>query len=168
MEPERVPGFAHSIDLFPTIAAAAGLEAPGDLPGINLLDRQAVRGRKAVFGVCHASHNITIGDPDDTLQYLWCVEGDWKLMVRHHGRDTSHYRTLHAWDTAPVRLYNLKDDPREEKDLAVSRPGIVEGLRQKIERWHPVNCPEPCSQKTEGPARPAGAGDRRNTQNTPD
>jgi arylsulfatase A-like enzyme len=34
--PEKVPGFAHAIDIFPTIAAATGLEAPEGLPGISL------------------------------------------------------------------------------------------------------------------------------------
>ena len=129
---------AHAIDLFPTIAAAAGLEAPVDLPGINLLDKQARKNRKAVYGTCHATHNMTPGDPDGTLQYLWCVEKEWKLLVRHHGKDTTHYRKLHEWDTAPLRLYNLKDDPHETNDLASTHPDIVQRLRTQIEGWHQV------------------------------
>ena len=39
--------------------------------------------------------NINIGDPDSTLQYLWCIEGDWKLLLRYHGEDTTHYKKLH-------------------------------------------------------------------------
>jgi len=136
VEPRRVSGFAHSVDLFPTIAAIAGFEVPKDLPGINLLDLEAVRERKTVFGSLHASHNMTVGNPTDSLQYLWCIENEWKLLVRYHRKDTTAYKILHAWDTAPYRLFNLMDDPGEKNDLAVARLEIVERLLNKIEAWH--------------------------------
>ena len=139
VEPERVSGFAHSIDLFPTIAAIAGFEVPEDLSGINLLDLETVRERQTIFGSMHASHNMTVGDPDDTLQYLWCIEDEWKLLVRYQGKDTTEYKILHSWDTTPYRLFNLTDDPGEKNDLAVARPDIVERLRKKIEDWQSGN-----------------------------
>lgn len=138
IEPKDDPGFAHSIDLFPTIAAAAGLKAPEGLPGINLLDEKARSERKIVFGSVHSSHNISLENPDDTLQYLWGIEGDWKLLVRQHGKDSTNFKNTHIWDTAPVRLYNLKDDPHEENELSARHPEVVERLRAKIEAWHPV------------------------------
>lgn len=138
VKPERSPRLAHAIDLFPTIAAAAGLTPPAGLPGINLLDEDARNNRDTVFGVTNATHNMTPGDPDDTLQYLWCVSGDWKLLIRHHGKDTTQYKNLHVWDTAPMRLYNLKDDPHEKNELSSAHPEIVAKLREKIQTWHPV------------------------------
>jgi arylsulfatase A-like enzyme len=135
VKPDRVTDFAHAIDLFPTIAAAAGLEVPANLTGINLLDAAARQRRQRIFGVCHATHNMTIGDPDNTLQYLWCVEGEWKLLVRYQGQDTTQYRNLHVWDKAPQRLFNLKDDPHEKNDLAKKHPQIVQRLKQAIESW---------------------------------
>ncbi len=139
VEPARVQDLAHAIDFFPTIAAAAELEAPADLPGLNLLDENARAHRKAVFGVCNSIHNMTPGNPDGTLQYLWCVEEDWKLLLRHDGKDTTEYRNLHIWDTAPVRLYNLKSDPHEKNELSSSSQEIVQRLRKQIETWHPVD-----------------------------
>lgn len=135
IEPQLMEGFAHSIDLFPTIAALAGLDAPEELPGINLLDADAVEARDTVFGSLHASHNISLTDPDSTLQYLWCIQGDWKLLLRYHGEDTTHYRKLHEWDTAPYRLFNLTEDPGEKNDLAVAHPEIVARLKAEIEAW---------------------------------
>ncbi len=134
--PSRSPDLAHAIDLFPTIAAAAGIEAPKDLPGINLMDKTARKARDTVFGVCHSVYNMTPNDPDGTLQYLWCVSGDWKLLVRHHGSDTTQYKALHEWDKQPVRLYNLKVDPHEANELSASHPDVVSELRSKIETWH--------------------------------
>ena len=138
VEPKIMEGFAHTIDLFPTIAAAAGLEAPEGLPGINLLDEKAVNGRDTIYGSLHASHNINIGDPNSTLQYRWCIEGDWKLLQRYHGEDVTHYKKLHEWDTAPYRLFNLKNDPGEKNDLAAAHPDIVHRLQKKLQEWYPV------------------------------
>lgn len=135
LQPKRMKGFAHAVDIFPTIAAIAELEAPTKLPGINLLDSKAVLDRTAIFGSVHSSHNITLGDPDDTLQYLWCIEGNWKLIVRYHGKDSTEYKRLHEWDTDPYHLFNLENDPAEKNDLAVARPEIVVRLKNKIESW---------------------------------
>lgn len=141
VEPAQLDHFAHSNDLFPTIAQLAGFEVPTDLTGVNLLDQQALADRKAIFGSFHASHNMTVGDPDDTLQYLWCIEGDWKLIKRFHGEDTTPYKIFHTWDTAPYRLFNVREDPAEKNDVAVAHPEIVERLDQKITEWHATTSP---------------------------
>lgn len=80
MKPQRSNDLAHSIDLFPTVVTAAGLKPPANLPGIDLMDLEARHGRKRIFGVTHSIHNMTVGEPDETQQYLWCVEGDWTLI----------------------------------------------------------------------------------------
>lgn len=138
IQPSRAPDLAHAIDIFPTIAAATGIKAPEKLPGINLMDESARKNRDTVFGVTHSVHNMTPGDPDNTLQYRWCISGDWKLMVRHNGRDTTEYKNIHVWDEQPVRLYNLKDDPHEKNELSAANPKIVKKLRKKIDAWHPL------------------------------
>ena len=136
VKPGRSPDFAHAIDLFPTIAAATGIEAPDGLAGIDLADPEATQARKRIFGTCHATHNMTPPDPDNTLQYLWCIEGDWKLLQRFGGKDTTKYKNLHVWDKAPVRLYNVTKDPHEKEDLAEQHPEIVERLKKEIAAWH--------------------------------
>jgi arylsulfatase A-like enzyme len=138
LEPTRSPDLAHAIDFFPTIAAAAGIKTPETLRGINLLDEKARKNRDTVYGVAHSVHNMTPGKPDGTLQYRWCVSGDWKLLLRHNGSDTTGYKNIHLWDKQSVRLYNLKDDPHENNELSAAHPEIVEELRKKIEEWHPV------------------------------
>lgn len=134
--PKRSQGLAHAIDIFPTIAASTSANAPDDLPGINLLDEDAVNSRKAVFGVTHAVHNMTPGDPDDTLKYLWCVTGDWKLMVRYPGKDITNYKNLHVWDKKPSRLYNIAADPDEKNELSQQHPEKVAELRGLIDAWY--------------------------------
>ncbi len=138
MKPGHLPDLAHAIDIFPTIAASAGLNSPENLQGIDLLNPEARAKRKAVFGVTNSIHNMTQGKPDDTLQYLWCIDGSWKLLLRYAGKDTTRYKIVHTWDTVPVRLYNLKNDPAEKKDLAGANPDVVKRMKKKIEDWHLV------------------------------
>lgn len=139
IEPERRSGFAHAIDFFPTIAAAAGFEAPSNLEGINLIDLSATQDRDIVFGVTHSIQDITVGNPDRNLQYLWCVSGDWKLILRYSGIDTTRFTAIHEWDQSPARLYNLRKDPHESHDLSEGHPDIVEKLKNRIHSWHPVD-----------------------------
>ncbi len=138
IEPSKSEDFVHAIDLFPTVCALAGIVPPENLPGINLMDRKAAASRKTIYGVTHATHNMTPGDSDGTLQYLWCIEGDWKLLLRYAGADTTRYHVLHKWDTPAARLYNLADDPHEQDDLSAKHTDVLERLRAKIEAWHTV------------------------------
>ena len=135
VKPSRSPDLAHAIDFFPTIAAAADIKIPDHLPGLNLLDAESRSNRQRVFGETHSTHNMTPGNPEEALQYLWCIEKKWKLIVRRHGKDTTQYRVLHNWDQAPYRLYNLQVDPHEKHDLAESKPDFVSRLQNEVSHW---------------------------------
>ena len=136
VRPSRVDELAHAIDIFPTIAAAVGLKTPTTLTGIDLLDGNARMARKQVFGVTHSIFNMNPDDPDDTLQYLWCVEQNWKLILRKDGKDTTHYKAVHEWDTARARLYELQKDPHEKRDLAQEKPAVIDRLSKSIAQWY--------------------------------
>ena len=127
-----------TIDIFPTIVAAAGLKTPGDLTGINLLDDEAVQKRRAVFGVNHSTHNMSPQNPDETLQYIWCVEDNWKLLVRYPGKDLTKWRKLHDWDKKSLRLYEVTKDPHETNEVSDAHPEVVARLKKRIEAWHGV------------------------------
>ena len=135
IEPGVCDDLAHSIDLYPTIADAAGLEPPDDLPGINLMDADVRQARHQVFGVTHSIHNMTVGDPDDTQQYLWTVTRRWKLIERFNGVDTTNYKRVHSWDQTPVHLYDIQSDPSEQNNLADQYPDRVDELKQSIADW---------------------------------
>ena len=132
---EDSPDLAHAVDLFPTIVSAAGGTPPQELPGIDLFDAESRAKRKAVYGVVHATHNMTLGDPNVTLQYVWCIEGVWKLIKRFHGTDVSQYKALHQWDQEPFHLYDLENDPHEKNDLVKKFPPIVSRMDQMIGEW---------------------------------
>ena len=134
--PKDSPDLAHAVDLFPTIVSAAGGKVPPELPGIDLLNEPIRKERNTIFGVNHSTHNMTLGNPDDTLQYIWCIVGKWKLIKRYQGKDiSSHYSALHQWDTSAYHLYDLEKDPNELNDLADSMPKRVEKMSAKIDQW---------------------------------
>jgi len=133
VQPGRSRDLACSIDLMPTILRACGLDPPEGLEGLDLLDVAARAGRAAIFGAGYSIHNMNPGDAESTLQYRWCIAGDWKLLLRHHGEDTTRYRTVHEWDDVPVRLYNLARDPVEQTNLAEVEPDRVRRMAEQID-----------------------------------
>lgn len=64
--------------------------------------------------------------PEDVLpgHSAW-TDGDWKLH-RIAGRNGQQ---------VTIELYNLKDDPNEESNVAESEPERVEQMRQALEEW---------------------------------
>jgi len=115
-----------SVDLAPTILAACGLEPTARMQGVNLLDAKAVAGRKAVFGAVYSHDAVDITKPRSSLEYLWCVEGRWKLIVPGP-------RTAKA---AKPELYDVKADPHEKQNLAKQQAETVGRLRGLIEAWY--------------------------------
>ena len=136
--PKRSQDLAHSIDLFPTIAAVSQTKLSLVLPGINLLDSQKRKDRKRIFGASYSVYNMTPDNPNGTLQYQWCIEGDWKLLLRYNGLDKTHYKQLHVWDKEPVRLYNLKLDPHEKNEVSNENPEVIKRIKNEIHKWHLV------------------------------
>jgi arylsulfatase len=114
-EGRRIPGLVQTIDLFPTLVAAAGLEAPPQ-DGIDLreLTGPGRNGRRVVF----AEHADRLG-----------------LMARtpHHKYIFSQGNTLFLPDGA--YLYDLKTDPREEKNLAGRGLPAEERMQDLLTRW---------------------------------
>ncbi|MGD9854916.1 MAG: sulfatase [Planctomycetaceae bacterium] len=116
---------ASSIDLVPTMLAAAGLEPSAELPGINLMDAQAVAKRQAVYGEIFEHDIQHMTDPVASLQYRWMIEGQWKLIVPHPGREPH----------APVELYRITQDHEEERNAARDYPEVVTSLTATLNAW---------------------------------
>lgn len=123
---ERTP--VSSVDLVPTILRACGLEPPAEMPGVDLLDSQALGRRAAIFGAIFTHNAVVVDEPASSLQYRWCIEGRWKLILPNP-------RLL---PDEPLELYDLLAEPREEDDLAGRRPEVVERLTKRIEQWWPA------------------------------
>ncbi len=117
-----------SVDLLPTILCACGLKPTAQMQGVNLLDAEKLAQREAIFGEIFTHNAVDVDHPASSLQYRWCIEGNWKLILPNP-------RLL---PDARPELYDLEADPREDDDLAERRPQVVERLTKQIEQWWPV------------------------------
>ncbi len=128
-----------SIDLVPTILAAAELEGPAELPGIDLQDAAALKGRDRIFGSLFAHTAVDVNDPVANLKYRWMVREDgWKLIepYRPNAEVELMIRPWRVeWMQLEPELYNVLDDPGEENDQAAARPELVEQLQQELQDW---------------------------------
>ena len=116
---------ASSIDLVPTILAAAGLEPTDQMHGLNLLEVSANSGdsdRDTIFGAIYEHDIPDVQRPAAGLMYRWCIQNDWKLI-------------LPAGDAEEVELFHIVDDPFETTNLAGSEPDRVVRLTQAIDDW---------------------------------
>lgn len=95
------------IDLLPTFAAAAGVAAPGEVDGINLLPM--------LEGQAAPPDRTLILDAETVVCGRWKLKGD--------------------------ELFNLAEDPREQRDLAAEHPDQVARLRAQKARFSSMKGP---------------------------
>jgi uncharacterized sulfatase len=140
IEPAEREELCSSIDLVPTMLAAADASIPESLPGLNLLP--AIRDgkpidRDTIFGETCAHDIVDIEKPEASLLYRWCIERRWKLLLTYDGQ-VNRYPAVHLRTERRPQLFDLVADPHETKNLATDHPGIVARLARKIDQWWPV------------------------------
>jgi arylsulfatase A-like enzyme len=141
IKPAERPELCSSIDIVPTILAAAGADIPKRLPGLNLLanlqDEKPIE-RNMLFGESF-DHNIAnIENPEASLLNRWVIRGDYKLLLTYDGIAGSKYgRWELAKDPRP-QLFNLMTDPHERNNLAATKPELVKELGELIRGWYPL------------------------------
>ncbi len=110
-----------STDFYPTILALTGLKARPQqhLDGVSLLpllEGEQHLDREAIYW--HYPHYSNQGGfPGGAVRM-----GDWKFLER--------------LEDGKVHLFNLKDDPGEQHDLASSHPDRVDAMRKKLHAWY--------------------------------
>lgn len=111
-----VPNIAAHIDLLPTLLEACGVERGEGPPldGRSLMP--LLRGDGA-------------GWPERTLYTQW-HRGDEPQLYRACAARTQRYKLLDGKE-----LYDLLEDPGEQRDIGAAHPAIVARMREGYERW---------------------------------
>ncbi len=140
LKPADRPELVSSIDLVPTMLAAAGSPVPKDLPGLDLLPNLETGKeieRDAIFGEGFAHDIADIAKPEASLLYRWCIQGKWKLLLTYDG-EVNRYQSTHPRTEKGPQLFDLLADPHEEKNVADDHPEVVAQLAARIADWYPV------------------------------
>jgi arylsulfatase A-like enzyme len=122
--PKKVPtgrvitGYNQHKDLVPTLVELAGLKTGDKFDGRSLL--QLIRGRAKDFD-----------------REFYITECTW---MRKHGWRTPRWKLIEALEPdfhfkPAVELYDLRQDPHEDHNLAEQKPDIVANLRQQMNAW---------------------------------
>ena len=114
----RVAGYNQHKDLVPTILELAGLKSDIRFDGRSLM--RLVEGREASF---------------DSEFYI--TECTW---MRKHGWRTPHWKLIVALEPdfhfkPEIELYNLVEDPLENRNVANKHRDVVAMLRARMDKW---------------------------------
>jgi arylsulfatase A-like enzyme len=119
-----------SIDLVPTTLALLEQPLPDELPGINVLNSDALQRREAIYGEIFEHDIVDMHDAAASLQYRWVIAGYDKLIVPSERMQPAH-----------LEWYDLKTDPSEEHNLTDAttvqsqQNAKVSALNAKLAQW---------------------------------
>ncbi len=155
--PARLPAgvvlqdLVSSLDIFPTVAAAAGLSLPTDRVHDGLDITPYLAGEQASPSRTLFWRWFGLGStgPLDSLTTIWAVRnGPFKLVVER------------AKETLPPALYKLTTDIGETKDLSAQKPAEVASLQNLYDQWALSSVPDLFTKGDDGNLLPLGlAGD---------
>jgi len=149
-----VPALVRTTDLFPTILDYLGVAPPRPVSGSSL--RDLLEGRSAPPRLAYADQingydsAATMLDAHPQFDFLYCaMDRDWKLIYRPSRPDRSE-------------LYDLANDPSEQRNLFAARPEEARRLERELARhggWvsAPFAAPGPAAPASPGAADARGA-----------
>ena len=97
-------------DFLPTAAEIAGIKPPANIDGLSMLN--------ALFGKKQRNHEFLYWEFHERGFSQAVRMGDWKAV-------------RNAQDS-PLEIYNLKDDPGEQNEIAVKHPDVVKKIEDYL------------------------------------
>jgi arylsulfatase A-like enzyme len=142
IRPAVSASLASSVDVVPTILAAAGARSPKkEIPGMNLLpvmEGKANIDDRAIFGEAFARDVANIQNPEAVLLKRWVIHKQYKLILTYDGQGTRVSGSRSADRATGPELYDLVSDPFEQNNLYGKLPKVYESLRSRLDNWYPL------------------------------
>jgi uncharacterized sulfatase len=109
-----------SLDMVPTVLDMIGINRPGELDGVNVLNNDELKKREVIFGEIYYHDFDTV---DESLKYRMAITNPYKLILPNPENLPEE----------EVQLFNIFTDSLEQVDLSNDHPEIVQRLKNKIE-----------------------------------
>lgn len=100
-------------DILPTVCELAGVEVPGDIDGVSMVPTLLGEGEQPAHDYLYWEFYERGGKK----AARW---GNWKALQEGINKDPN----------APIAIFDLSSDIREEKDLAAERPDLVKKAKE--------------------------------------
>jgi len=125
----RTARVSVTMDLFPTILEAAGLESPGEINGASfygtLLAPQPGLAKQT---------DAKQTEPERTLIFMRREGGPRFAGLAYYAIRQGVWKFVQAGPWSPWELYNLENDPQETRDLAPQQPQRVREFLTILQR----------------------------------
>jgi arylsulfatase A-like enzyme len=149
----RVDALVRLIDVFPTVATLAGIPVPPGLDGqslVGLMEGMVERSaggsycETALAATAAASQEVT--DPDGHLLRIGFVRRGMRMerwkYIRNEPSSLIDVESAPAipeavhWGLMREELYDLQNDPTEQRNVIAENPAIADELLRRIEELH--------------------------------
>ena len=128
LEPRRIPDYVTTVDLGPTILNTVGLEHPKECAGVSLMP--LMKGEPfthpPVYGEQSFDYISRFVRPEQTVH----KESKKYMVITQEG-----YKLIFNRNANSFELFNLKEDPREERNLYELETEKAEELKRLIGRY---------------------------------
>ncbi len=124
----RVRGLARLVDVTPTVLDLLGLPLPAGLDGVSLLPLAAAE--RGSLAQAADTKDAIAGPVAYSETYYPRFHYNWSELT---ALQTARWRYVHA---PRPELYDLETDPKQQHDLAGTRPEIAATLARQLEAMH--------------------------------
>ena len=117
--------FVSSVDMVPTALKAAGLKPTPEMEGLNVMNREKLERRSAIYSEDFAHDIADVNYPTKSLQHRVILNKPWKLILP----------SRQNFPKKEPQLFNILKDPYEKKNIAPEHPELVEELQRQLDDW---------------------------------
>ncbi len=124
----------NSVDFLPTFAALAGALLPQNQPVDGVDVSPLMRGDRIKERAIFWHYPLYLAGVGHTIKLKNGGTYTWRGVPASAMR-RGDYKLVEYFEDGSIALYNLKDDPGEQRDLAPEMPELAAKMRAELDEW---------------------------------